>query len=364
MTCRGCRHEFWWCCGQAYRGKHNEFLCAPGTAIGFIAHHPSPYWGPNVPVRAITKVTASCVGLGLGVTAAAVSAVAVPLYLGGRALSDKSGFKDWRRNRRQRHRAAVQRAAIERHVRRAALIRADQEQRRSQDDLRLAQNLQDGFQAGGFHEDIVISYEDVLSLEALPAFTTSKPCALCSSRGFRRPRDLLHHMTLHTSRALSLSEAGLNSGVAVEALRFEMLQMRAASGCVVFAALSPVAVSSADTAAAERELAELHLRHFGGRRYRGTRPETTDAGQRCQCGVEPPSLQAWCAHLAVRNPKQSAQVVRAPAACGVIVRPGVLCPCRACEAPGVVCVGCFHPRMLHFNTARGNPQPTAEKEND
>ena len=112
MTCRGCRHEFWWCCGQAYKGKHRLRWCSPSSGIRSVAHSTSRFWGPNVPVRAITKVTASCIGFGLGVTAAAVSVVVVPLYLGGCTLSAKSGFKDWRRGRRQRRRTPLQRRPI------------------------------------------------------------------------------------------------------------------------------------------------------------------------------------------------------------------------------------------------------------
>jgi hypothetical protein len=40
------------CCGQPYRGNHNDVYCLPSK----IANHPSPLWGPNLPIRAVTKV--------------------------------------------------------------------------------------------------------------------------------------------------------------------------------------------------------------------------------------------------------------------------------------------------------------------
>jgi len=363
MTCRGCRHEFWWCCGQAYRGNHNEVLCAPGTAIGFVAHHPSPYWGPNVPVRAVTKVTASCVGLGLGVTAAALSVVAVPLYLGGKILSDESGFEEWRRDRMRRHRAAAQRAATERQRQHAAVNRLGQEQRRIEDDRQLALELQDGYRFRGSHDDITISVEDVQSLDALPAFISARSCELCEMGSFRHPREMLRHLARHASGALPLP-SGFIIKTAAEALRSEMSNLRSPNDCAVFAALMPAEESSAAIEVAQRELDVLYLSYLDGRHDRGAAPVANEAGQRCQCGVEPPSIQAWCAHLVSRNPEHAARVARAPAACGVIVRPGVLCDCRACEAPGVVCAGCLHPRMLHFNTARGNPRPAVQNLDD
>jgi len=158
MTCRECCHEFWWCCGQAYRGKHKLRLCAPSSSIRSLVQHRSLYWGPNVPVRAVTKVTASCVGLGLGVTAAALSVVAVPLYLGGSALSTKSGFKDWRRGGQRRpHRTAVERPVTPQRVRRAL------------------HNLRYGARAGGLHGSVFTSSSPLFALRLLRPTAVTPP---------------------------------------------------------------------------------------------------------------------------------------------------------------------------------------------
>mmetsp|Transcript_63399 Transcript_63399/g.124515 ORF Transcript_63399/g.124515 Transcript_63399/m.124515 type:complete len:435 (+) Transcript_63399:63-1367(+) len=95
MTCRACRHQFHWCCGQTYgSGGHNEYLCLPNK----IATSPSPLWGPVLPVRMVTK---TAVGATVGVVVVAVGAAAAvgavagglvlavpvggPLYIAGRA---------------------------------------------------------------------------------------------------------------------------------------------------------------------------------------------------------------------------------------------------------------------------------------
>lgn len=376
MTCRGCRHEFWWCCGQAFKpGCHNEMICAPITGINFLSHHPSRYWGPTLPVRAVAKVTAFGVAVGLVVPAAAVAIVAVPLYLGCSKLGKKLGLRDWRRRRAVRRQAAAARAATQRHFERAAAARAAREQHEAEGRRRLARDLQSGL--SHLPEAAVeVTVEDIASLKAAPAYVPARPCSVCASKGFRRPQDLLHHVALHASGALPLA-ADRPAGAAAEALLAEMRLTRLANGCAVFAALECATEDGADVALARNELEDLRcfnleLRHpklreprhtaLNQERCRAAAAAASAAGQRCLCGVEPPSLEAWCAHLARRNPRRAARVARAPAACGVTVRPGVLCACRGCVAPGVVCAGCLHPRMLHHDTARGNPRPVDQNQ--
>lgn len=103
MTCRSCKHEFWWCCGRAYsKGKHNEILCAPSVYM----NHQHKLWGPNLPVRTITKTTVAGVGLGVGCAAVGVAAVAVPTFLVMekivKTVDKKAGLKKRRRIARQR----------------------------------------------------------------------------------------------------------------------------------------------------------------------------------------------------------------------------------------------------------------------
>jgi hypothetical protein len=376
MTCRGCHHEFWWCCGQAHRpGRHSELLCAPITGINLLSHQSSPYWGPVVPVRAVTKVTAFGVAVGLIIPAAAVALVAVPLYIGCDALGGKLGFRDWSRRQAQRRRAAARIAASQRQLERATAARAARERLAAAGRLRFARELRSGL-ARLRGTVVEVTGEDVALLDAAADYARAKTCSVCASSGFRSPQDLLRHLALHASGALPLA-AGHLAGAAAEALRAEMSLTRLASGCAVFAALECASEAEADVAAARNELEDLRyfnldLRHpkvrgprhtaFDLERYRAAAASASAAGQRCACGVEPPSLEAWCTHLASRNPRRAAQVARAPAACGVVVQPGMLCACRCCVGPGVVCAGCMHPRMLHHDTVRGNPRPVDQNQ--
>jgi hypothetical protein len=104
MTCRSCKHEFWWCCGRPTNKKHNEVLCFPIVYI----NHQHRYWGPNILVRTVTKTTVAGVGIGLGCAAACVTAVAVPIYVGGKIIDEKTGFAD------RLHRLAYERRERER----------------------------------------------------------------------------------------------------------------------------------------------------------------------------------------------------------------------------------------------------------
>ena len=113
MTCRVCRHEFYWCCGRDYKSQHNAVLCAP---IRYI-NHPSPLWGPILPVRAMTKTVGASVILGLGTAAAGLVGtglvlygISLPFQLAAAAAYKKTGVKAWcdrhREECRERERAA------------------------------------------------------------------------------------------------------------------------------------------------------------------------------------------------------------------------------------------------------------------
>jgi len=80
MTCKQCKHEFWWCCGQKWPGPHNKAICV-FVGLGTSEHWA---WGPILPVRAVTKTAAGAVAVSaavavvaVGVAAAAVVAVPV-----------------------------------------------------------------------------------------------------------------------------------------------------------------------------------------------------------------------------------------------------------------------------------------------
>jgi len=240
--------------------------------------------------------------------------------------------------------------------RQRAAVRLLIEQRRQDEKrLRFADDLQTVLSSGC--AEVEVTLDDIMSLEALPAYGSTWPCKLCFWSNFRRPLDRLSRLVFHASGGEPLPEK-LPPGAVAETLRAEMMLMRTANGCAVFVALEQSTISAPDLVIANNKFEELRQRYFRKRRVRAASAEANAAGQRCQCGVEHSSLEAWCSHLVKRNPKQQvARVVNAPAACVAIVRLGTLCPCRACEAPGVVCAGCLHPRMLHFNTARGNPRP-------
>jgi len=89
MTCRQCRYEFHWCCGTHYYADHNPVKCVATRLM----RSPSPYWGPVMPVRVLTKGT-------VGATAAAVVAVAaVPVGLAAVGFKLRERRRYWVRRR-------------------------------------------------------------------------------------------------------------------------------------------------------------------------------------------------------------------------------------------------------------------------
>mmetsp|Transcript_26659 Transcript_26659/g.34627 ORF Transcript_26659/g.34627 Transcript_26659/m.34627 type:complete len:357 (-) Transcript_26659:302-1372(-) len=110
MTCRSCKHKFWWCCGRDVSKSHSEVLCLPIVYM----NHQSKYWGPNILVRTVTKTSVAGVGVGLGCVAGGVAVVAVPTYVIGKTIDKKGGFADRRYKRRQARIAEQRRIRQER----------------------------------------------------------------------------------------------------------------------------------------------------------------------------------------------------------------------------------------------------------
>lgn len=88
MTCKRCGHEFCWLCGQDYH--HHINPCQNTYRNIFSTRNDDPYlrtiwnhraWGPNVPVRAVTRGIASLVGFSLATIPAAL-AIPVGIVLG------------------------------------------------------------------------------------------------------------------------------------------------------------------------------------------------------------------------------------------------------------------------------------------
>ena len=227
MTCRSCRHEFWWCCGQNYRKSHNEVLCLPRV----FAQHPSKYWGPALPLRVATKTVALGVGLGLGAVAAGAALAAGTVYAAGylpaqglMRLDNASGFKEHRRLRREAARSAAARAQGAALQRRRYLQRVSARRRSARDAARLAEVLTAAALAeqgsgggsssggGGGSSGVMmeVTMEDVEAIEMArwpyELRTRGAPCALCVSvlgaefaPLFRTPAPYVHHLVQHAS---------------------------------------------------------------------------------------------------------------------------------------------------------------------
>jgi hypothetical protein len=129
MTCRSCKHRFWWCCGTTVGKSHSEVLCFPIVYM----NHQHRYWGPNILVRAVTKTTVAGVGIGVGCAAAGVAVVAVPTYFAGKLIDEKAGWADRRRQkereRREKRRIQREQERMERHKRTAATREAARQRR-------------------------------------------------------------------------------------------------------------------------------------------------------------------------------------------------------------------------------------------
>jgi hypothetical protein len=86
MTCTFCKHEFCWCCKSTY---HPQGGCSAGKMCRLLALNKNHRWGSSFLTRTCTKslafpvvVSVACVGVGLGTSVAAVSAVTILPYLG------------------------------------------------------------------------------------------------------------------------------------------------------------------------------------------------------------------------------------------------------------------------------------------
>jgi len=145
--------------------------------------------------------------MGLGITALVVSAVAVPLYLS----AEKMGcyLHGEAKKNAQRMKVAQRRQS-------AAVQLLIEQRRQDEKRLRLADDLQIILSSGC--AEVEVTLDDIMSLEALPAYGSTWRCKLCFLSNFRRPLDRLSHLVLHASGSESLPEK-LHPGAVAEAFR-------------------------------------------------------------------------------------------------------------------------------------------------